>query len=163
MNNSWGYNMKDKNYMSPAGVVQYLVRTAGKGANLLLNIGPRPDGTLPEEALERLKTLGAWLKVNGETIYGTDGGCIDAQDWGVTTQRGKTLYVHLLPQTDKALPETLQLDIPKAQNRLKAATLFAGGEKIPFKQTSKDITLTLPALDNAQPDVILELTFAKEL
>ncbi len=163
MNNSWGYNMKDKSYMSPAGVVQYLVRTAGKGANLLLNIGPRPDGTLPEEALERLKTLGAWLKVNGETIYGTDGGCIDKQDWGVTTQRGKTLYVHLLPQADKPLPETLQLNIPKAQNRLKAATLFAGGEKIPFKQTSKDITLTLPALDDTQPDVIIELTFAKEL
>ena len=163
MNNSWGYNMKDKGYKSPDFLIQYLVRTAGKGANLLLNVGPRPDGTLPEEALERLKAIGAWLEVNGETIYGTDGGCIDTQEWGVTTQRGKTLYVHLLPQADKALPESLQLDIPKAQNKLKAAKLFAGGEKIPFKQDRQGVTLNLPALDKNTPDTILELTFAKEL
>lgn len=163
MNNSWGYNMRDKNYMSPEGVVQYLVRTAGKGANLLLNVGPRPDGTLSEEALERLKYIGEWLGTYGEAIYGTDGGCIDAQEWGVTTQRGKTLYVHLLPQADNALPEVLQLDIPKAKNKLKAAKLFDGGAKVPFKQTSQGITLTLPQLAAASPDIILELTFAKEL
>jgi alpha-L-fucosidase len=163
MNNSWGYNMRDKNYMSPEGVVQYLVRTAGKGANLLLNVGPRPDGTLPEEALERLKYIGEWLGTYGVTVYGTDGGCIDAQEWGVTTQRGKTLYVHLLPQADKALPEVLQLDIPKAKNKLKAAKLFDGEAKVPFKQTSQGITLALPQLAAVSPDIILELTFAKEL
>ena len=58
MNWSWGYRVTDKDYRSPEDLVQYLVRTAGKGANLLLNIGPRPDGTLPDEALERLEYMG---------------------------------------------------------------------------------------------------------
>jgi len=163
MNDSWGYSMKDKNYKSSNYLIQYLVRTAGKGANLLLNIGPRPDGTLPEEALERLKAIGEWLGTNGETIYGTDGGCIGAQEWGVTTQREKTLYVHLLPQQDKQLPSTLTLDIAKAQNKLKSARFFQKEEKIPFKQNKQGIILSLPALDQNTPDVILELTFAKEL
>ena len=61
MNWSWGYRVTDKDYRSPEDLVQYLVRTAGKGANLLLNIGPRPDGTLPDEALERLEYMGRWL------------------------------------------------------------------------------------------------------
>ena len=162
MNNSWGFNMRDKSYKSADFLIQYLVRTAGKGANLLLNVGPRPDGTLPEEALERLKAIGDWLKVNVETIYGTDGGCVEGE-WGVTTQRDRTLYLHLLPQADKGLPETISLDIPKEKNKLKAAKLFVGGEKVPFKQTAQGITLTLPVLDATTPDVILELTFAKPL
>ncbi|MBR5963000.1 MAG: alpha-L-fucosidase [Bacteroidaceae bacterium] len=163
MNNSWGFNIRDTGYKSPSFLIQYLVRTAGKGANLLLNVGPRPDGTIPEEALERLAAIGKWLEKNGKTIYGTQGGCIEAQEWGVTTQRGKTLYVHLLPTADNALPRNIQLAIPKSANRLKSANFFGTKQKVSFKQTKEGVSITLPELDAAAPDIILELSFAKEL
>ena len=68
-----------------------------------MNIGPQPDGELPAVALERLAEVGEWMKVYGETIYGTRGGCIVPHPWGVTTQRENKLYVHILELQDKAL------------------------------------------------------------
>ena len=164
MNDSWGYRMKDTHYKSARELIQYLVRTAGKGANLLLNIGPRPDGTLPEEAVERLQQMGDWLGTNGETIYKTQGGCIGEQPWGVTTQRDATLYVHILPSEESSsLPASITLDIPKGKNKLKAARIFQNKEKIPFRQDKKGITLPLPDTTTEAPDVIIELTFQKKL
>lgn len=169
MNGNWGYNMKDADYKSPTQLIQYLVRTAGKGANLLLNIGPRPDGTLPEAAIERLKAMGEWLNVYGETIYGTRGGCTDAQNWGATTQRDNTLYVHVLESalTTDTSRETVWVEIPKTQNKLKSARLYANGQKVPFIQNKDGISLTLPANlcppTSSEPDLVVELTFAKNL
>lgn len=170
MNDSWGYRMKDTNYKSPTSLIRYLVRTAGKGANLLLNIGPRPDGTLPEEAITRLKAIGEWLNVYGETIYGTQGGCTGAQNWGVTTQRDNILYVHVLESalTTETGKESVRVEIPKKQNKLKAARLFVNGQKVPFIQNKDGITLTLPAelcppTATDIPDLVVELTFVKTL
>lgn len=170
MNGSWGYRMKDDNYKSSTFLIQYLVRTAGKGANLLLNIGPRPDGTLPEEAIERLKAMGEWLNVYGPTIYSTQGGCTGAQNWGVTTQRDNTLYVHVLESalTVDTGKETVWVEIPKTQNKLKSARLFVDGQKVPFTQNNDGISLTLPSTlcpptATGTPDLVVELTFAKPL
>ena len=77
-------------------MVHYLVNAAGKNANLLMNIGPQPDGELPAVALERLAEMGEWMKTYGETIYGTRGGIVAPHDWGVTTQKGNRLFVHIL-------------------------------------------------------------------
>ena len=96
MNHSWGYRITDNDYKSANDLIRYLVQTAGKGANLLLNVGPRPDGTLPEEALDRLEAIGKWLAEYGESIYGTEGGFAEEQPWGVRTRKGDTIYVHLL-------------------------------------------------------------------
>src|SRR5574344_1058521 len=68
MNGMWGYKITDQNYKSTATLVQYLVKAAGKDANLLMNVGPQPDGCLPAVAVERLKEMGDWMKVYGETI-----------------------------------------------------------------------------------------------
>lgn len=87
MNDSWGYDITDKDYKSADYLIRKLVTAAGKDANLLLNVGPRPDGELPVEAVERLHQIGQWLKVHGETIYGTRGGIVAPHDWGVTTQK----------------------------------------------------------------------------
>lgn len=84
-------------------MIHYLVKAAGKDANLLMNIGPQPDGELPAVAMERLVEMGEWMKVYGETIYGTRGGCVAPHPWGVTTQKGNKLYVHILDLQDKAL------------------------------------------------------------
>ena len=68
MNGMWGYKVIDTNYKSTTELIRFLVKTAGLGANLLLNIGPQPNGELPATALDRLKDMGEWLSVNGETI-----------------------------------------------------------------------------------------------
>src|SRR5207253_20616 len=88
MNDSWGFNITDKDFKSVRTLVGYLVRAAGNGANLLLNVGPRPDGTIGAEFTARLDSLGAWLHANGPAIYGTSAGPAPPRSWGATTRRG---------------------------------------------------------------------------
>ncbi len=95
MNDSWGYNMTDHNYKSAAALIQLLVKDAGYGANLLLNIGPLPNGEIQSEFTSRLDSMGTWLKAHGETIYGTKGGFVSLQDWGAVTERGNKVWIHL--------------------------------------------------------------------
>ena len=97
MNGSWGYNAGDHNFKSTKQCLHYLIGSAGRGANLLLNVGPRPDGTIQPEAVERLLAMGKWLEKNGESIYGTRRGPYSPADWGVSTIKGdKTVYLHVL-------------------------------------------------------------------
>ncbi|MCQ2386014.1 MAG: alpha-L-fucosidase [Clostridia bacterium] len=99
LNHTWGYSQTDDDFKSPSLVISQLVNIAGKGGNLLLNVGPGPDGTIPEKSVSVLKTVGEWLKKNGESIYGTTA----APDmpyllpWGNITAKdgGKTLYFHV--------------------------------------------------------------------
>ena len=103
MNNSWGFNVTDRNFKSTTQLIHYLVRAAGYGANLLLNVGPRPDGTIQPEAVERLREIGRWLDQFGTSIHGTRAGPIPPRDWGATTQRGDTVFVHVLNWRDRQL------------------------------------------------------------
>jgi alpha-L-fucosidase len=100
INQSWGFDARDTNYKSTEFVIQALVESAGRGANLLLNIGPRSDGTIDHEVSQRLLEVGAWLKTYGETVYGTRLGPIPPQPWGVSTQKGERaaqrIYLHVL-------------------------------------------------------------------
>ncbi|MEM9185404.1 MAG: alpha-L-fucosidase [Planctomycetota bacterium] len=96
INKSWGYKKDDKAIKSKRELVHYLVRAAGQGANLLLNVGPRPDGTIQPGFAKRLTQMGDWLGVNGETIYGTRSGPVTPQAWGVSTRRGDQAYLHVL-------------------------------------------------------------------
>lgn len=154
--NSWGYDVTDYNYKSIDQLITLLVKTSGKGANLLLNIGPRPDGTLPEESVDRLLGIGKWLEKYGEAIYGTDGGCVKEQPWGVTTQSGKTLFVHVLNRSDVIF-------VPFKGNKLLTATTFDGSQKVPFRQVEEGILLTLPQPSCDGPDQIIRLGFKSEL
>lgn len=123
MNGMWGYKITDQDYKSTDELIRLLVRTSGKGANLLLNIGPQPNGELPATALLRLKEIGEWLGENGESIYGTTAGDIEEQSWGVTTRKGNVLYLHIL-NLDKD-----QLVLPK-KYKVKSATLLGGSQKV---------------------------------
>jgi alpha-L-fucosidase len=102
INKSWGYNASDKSVKTTRQLIHYLVRAAGQDANLLLNVGPRPDGTIQPEFVARLEEMGAWLKQYGESIYGTRGGPIPPQSWGVATHHDDVVYVHVLeiPEAD---------------------------------------------------------------
>lgn len=150
MNRSWGYCSWDDNYKSSEELIRYLVRTAGKGANLLLNIGPKPDGTLPEEAVERLEAIGKWLGEYGETIYGTEGGIVPEQPWGATTQKGDELFVHVLaPQKEIVLP--------LAAHNILGAETFDGKEEIAFTHTPEGILLHLPEIPEGTVDYIVRV------
>ena len=95
INDTWAYNPDDTNYKSTATIIKALVEVVGKGGNLLLNVGPRPDGTIQPEFRERLEGVGAWLRRNGDGIYGTSRTAIPRQDWGFTTAKDDVTYLHV--------------------------------------------------------------------
>ena len=151
MNGMWGFKIADRNYKSTKTLVQYLVKAAGKNANLLMNIGPQPDGELPATAVERLKEMGEWMKVYGPTIYGTRGGLVPPHDWGVTTQKGNKLFVHILNLQDKAL------FLPLTVKKVKSAVVFKDRSKVRFTQSKAGVLLELSQKPEDY-DYVVELT-----
>lgn len=151
MNQSWGYDISDKKYKSSDEIIHYLVKAAGKNANLLLNIGPRPDGELPAEALERLKAIGTFMQTYGKTIYGTRGGIVGPHDWGVSTQRGNTLYVHILNWNDKGLY------LPIQYNKVKHAVMFTSRKPVEVSKAGEGVAISLPEVPRGV-DTVVEIT-----
>jgi alpha-L-fucosidase len=155
MNDSWGFNLTDRNFKSVPALIGYLVRAAGNDANLLLNIGPRPDGTIQPEALERLRAIGEWTATYGPSIYGTRGGPIPPRAWGVTTQRGDTVFVHVLDWPDPLLT------IPGLGRPVRSARMLAGGDAVAFTQAPGGVTLRLPPAVAEVPDRVIMLLTGK--
>lgn len=151
MNGMWGYKIVDQNYKSVKTLIHYLVKAAGRNANLLMNLGPQPNGELPATGVERLKAMGEWLATHGETVYGTRGGDVTPRDWGVTTRKGNKLYVHILDLPDRGL------FLPLTTARVKSAVAFDSRKPVAFRQEKAGVTLTLPETPDAI-DYIVELT-----
>ncbi len=157
MNGMWGYKVRDTDYKSSKELIRLLMRCSGMGANLLLNIGPQPDGQLPAVSLDRLKEIGAWLRANGETIYGTQAGDISPQPWGATTRKGDRLFVFLFPE--KAGGE-LRLPL---RCKVRSAVEFSSRQKLPVSRDRKSgetvISLPYRASDPSvsNPAFIIEL------
>jgi alpha-L-fucosidase len=97
MNDSWGFQGNDKNYKTPNQVINILVDCVSKGGNLLLDIGPKADGTIPDEQVNILNQLGRWTNKHAEAIYGTRGGIPAEHFYGPTSlnQKGDILYLYL--------------------------------------------------------------------
>lgn len=150
MNNSWGYNITDLKYKSEKELIHYLVKAAGNNANLLMNVGPRPDGTFPDIAVQRYKAMGDWLKVYGESIYGTRGGLVTPRDWGVTTQKENRLYVHILNYKDKSLY------LPTNGKKVKSARVFLDKKPVKFTQDADGVLLKLDKVPD-ELDYVVEL------
>ena len=153
MNTSWGYNAGDHNFKSTRDLVQYLVRAAGNNANFLLNIGPRPDGTIQPEFVERLHQMGEWLSQNGESIYETRGGPITPHPWGVTTQKGNKVYIHVLDWPDAVLL------LPSLPQQVVAAYTLKNHSKVETAKNEYGLLLKLPSpvTDDYDTVVVLEL------
>lgn len=145
MNGMWGYKVADQNYKSADQLIQLLVRTASKGANLLLNVGPQPDGNLPAAAVERLEAMGEWLQVNGESIYGTAAGSLGDGKNVVSTRRGTKVYVHILDASIK------MLDLP-CSDQVKKVYRLGEGTPLSFKYGRK--RLSFATADEQVPDRI---------
>jgi len=150
INESWGYNRNDTKFKSTESLIQYLVRAAGHGANLDLNVGPMSNGKIQPEFVEALDQIGDWMRKNGETIYGTRGGPVPPQSWGAMTQKGDRFYVHIL----KLQAESLTLPhLPP----LKAAAMFVTGAKVDMTSTDNGYVLHLQRTAHDAIDTIVVL------
>ena len=149
MNGMWGYKVADQNYKSTEYLIRYLVSIACKGANLLLNIGPQPNGELPATALARLKEMGEWLRKYGDSVYGTTAGDIQAQEWGVTTRKGNRLFVHIFDLKEKELTLPLTCKVTKAYT-------FEDKKDVAFEKNDGGIILKFDAVPSGI-DYIVEL------
>ena len=151
MNGMWGYKVKDQNYKSVPTLIRLLVKAAGKGANLLMNVGPQSNGELPALALDRLKGMGEWMRQYGHTIYGTTGNVVANADWGTITRKGNTLYVHII--NDK-MPQfiTLPLDV-----KVKKAVNLNTDTKVETEKIKGGIVLHTKNL-KPDTDCIVEVT-----
>lgn len=143
LNGSWGYNEADAEWKTPKQVVQMLTRCASGGGNLLLNIGPRADGTVPTESERILRQVGAWLDANGGSLYGTQRSPFFTST-GMTTLKGNTLYVHVLRWPGR------ELVVPRIRNRVVSVHMMQGGDAVSF--TQKDDRLLLDKLPARAPD-----------
>jgi alpha-L-fucosidase len=155
MNDSWGFNITDKNYKSVTQLLHYIIRAAGRNANFLLNVGPMPDGTIQSEFTDTLKVIGNWMKLYGESIYGTRGGLVKEQEWGVVTGRDKTWYAHII----KTPAEPGYIFIPGAKEKISTCFLIDGKTALKFKQEPEGVFIYLDGLTIDPIDTICRIQF----
>src|SRR5581483_505426 len=154
-NDSWGYKKSDKNFKPLKTLVGYLVGAAGRNANLLLNIGPQPTGKFPPEAVEQLKQLSGWTSKYGDSIYGTRGGPVAPQKWGVTTQKGNKVYVHVL---DNEAANGEEITLAGMAGKIKKAKLMSNGGDVKFDATKNTVYVPKSSRDPIDTVVVLEVT-----
>jgi len=153
MNDSWGFNITDRNYKTTSQLVKYMVKAAGYNANFLLNIGPMPNGQVQTEFVDTLKAMGQWMQNNGETIYGTRGGIIPPQPWGVITAKGKSMFLHIV----QAPEQKGYLFIPEFKPAIAKAFLFNGKKEVKFKQLPEGVFIYLDGVELDAIDTIVQL------
>ncbi len=150
MNNSWGYKSFDDKWKSSEKLIQNLIKNVSRGGNYLLNVGPKADGTIPEESVQRLKDVGKWMDINSEAIYGTQISPFGEIPWGECTCKEKTdkttLYFFVFDW-----PENGKLQIKGLTNKVVSAQLLANGQNLETKNDSSETTILIPekALDPA--------------
>ncbi len=152
MNDHWGYNAWDQDWKSSTDLIHKLAEICSKGGNFLLNIGPTSAGEFPPASIARLHDIGQWLRVNGDSIYGTTRGPFPYLSWGVATRKGNLLYLHIFQW-----PKAGRLQVP-LQNQVKSATLLAQpGSSLPVTSQDGQIILTLPAQAPDSTDSVIAL------
>ncbi|MET4141880.1 alpha-L-fucosidase [Pedobacter sp. UYP1] len=153
MNGTWGYRTKDTNWKSTAVLIKNLVDIASKGGNYLLNVGPKPDGTFPQESIQRLDEIGKWMKINGEAIYATQANPLEEVNWGrITAKENGTETILYLTVLD--WPAGGKIEITGLTNQIKSAVLLASGRSLKFT----DNVIILPA---SAPDSIASVIKVK--
>jgi len=139
INNQWAYNQNDPDFKSAQFLIRSLVEVASRGGNFLLNVGPRPDGTIQPEFQERLHAIGDWLSVNGDSIYGTTYGPVQGMTSIRTTSKDNKVFIHVLDWPRAAL------EISGIKPKVVSARLLATGQSLKFAQAEDKLKLELPS------------------
>ena len=146
MNESWSWNPDDTDYKSPRQLVHTLCEVAGRGGNLLLNVSPMGDGSLPPEQVERLQHVGRWMRDNGDSITGTEPGLAAWQHYGPSTRKGDRVFVHLLARPYESVT-VRGIPIKRVQH----VTELRSGRQLAFRRRTG-------ILESVQPDPDGEIT-----
>ena len=163
MNDTWGFKSYDNNWKSTETILRNLVDIASKGGNYLLNVGPNSLGEIPAPSIERLKAVGAWMKVNGEGIYGTTASPFKRLPWGRCTKKisddETTLYLHVFNW-----PADGKLVVPGLNNEVERAYLLqknwlGGHTKLATTCDANGVTVSVPktAPDKISSTVVLKI------
>jgi len=145
MNNTWGFKRDDENWKTVETLIRNLIDIASKGGNYLLNVGPTSEGLIPAASVERLQAVGAWMRVNGEAIYGTTATPFPSLAWGRCTRKvdaaGTTLYLHVFQW-----PADGKLFVPGLNNQVEGAWLLADRAKaaLPATLTEDGVLVRVP-------------------
>ncbi|UCF38391.1 MAG: alpha-L-fucosidase, partial [Acidobacteriota bacterium] len=140
MNDTWGFKSYDENWKSAETLIRNIVDIASKGGNYLLNVGPTAEGLIPEASIERLQGIGAWMKVNGESIYGTQASPFEALEWGRATRKAGKLYLQVFDWPQGALI------VPPVESAVTRAYLLADpAADLAVKQTEEGLEITVPS------------------
>jgi alpha-L-fucosidase len=157
MNDNWGYNSHDQHWKSAAELIRTLADVASKGGNLLLNVGPTAEGLFPEPSVDRLKSIGAWMRMNGEAIHGTTASPFRALPWGRCTQKriagGTRLYLHVFDW-----PTDGRLVVPGLLSAPHKGSLLVAGKSLKTTQLAQAVVVEVPrtAPDPINSVVVLE-------
>jgi len=156
-NESYGYSKFDLSHKPPEHFIRLLALTVAKGGNLLMNIGPKGDGTIDPVDQGILRGIGAWMQQYGESIYGCDRTPLPVQGWGASTRKGNRLYLHVFdwPADGRLLVAGLKTDPTSAR------LLGAAGPGLTVKRVGPDdVEIQLPARSPDKVDSVIVLDFA---
>jgi alpha-L-fucosidase len=128
MNDSWGYHQADDDWKSPKTVVRNLITCARDGGNYLLNIGPKPDGSIPEDSVRILSAVGKWMDKNAATIYESEPCRVRRSNYANFTRKGNTLYVHVYFWPGETVT------VAGLHTKVKSAKLLESGKTVAFTQ-----------------------------
>src|ERR1022692_3252404 len=159
MNRTWGFRSYDHDWKPTETLIHNLVDIASKGGNYRLKVGPTSEGVIPDPSVERLREVGAWMKANGEAIYGTTASPFEPLAWGRCTKKlarsSATLYLHVYDW-----PNDGRLVVPGLKNKVTSASLLANGKKLKTSVTDAGVVVEVPA---AAPDKISSTVVLKIL
>ncbi|MBD3289668.1 alpha-L-fucosidase [candidate division KSB1 bacterium] len=148
---AWGFNLLDTEFKTVKENIRDLVQAAGYNSNFLLNVGPMPNGEIQPEFEDTLKAMGKWLDIFGEAIYGTRGGPILPQPWGVTTHKDNKVFIHILDWSDTAFI------LPQMDRKILSVKLFHNQEKVNFTEHEFGTAIELPKQYLGMIDLVLEV------
>jgi alpha-L-fucosidase len=152
MNDTWGFKSYDDHWKRTDVLIHNLVDIVSKGGNYLLNVGPTAQGEIPQPSVERLKEVGAWLKVNGASIYGTTASVFPTLPWGRCTRKGQTLYLHVFDW-----PKDGNLVVPLVNGVTKATLLASPGARLEVEAETNDVMLSVPKEAPDKIDTVIAL------
>ncbi len=152
INKTWAYNANDHEYKSAEHLIRSAVEIFSRGGNFLLNIGPRPDGTIQPEFRERMEAMGKWMSVNGEAVYDTMFGPVQNQPGYRTTARQNEVFVHVLDWPNGTL------NVPSWGRKIGRVQLLSDKRPLPFTQSDTGLTIDVSGVTSDAAATVIKVT-----